>query len=404
MEDSVRIFLVTRAPFFPMRKNVRLASDLFGGPYGSWMWAQAAHFVDDADKPIVGGTLRIATTDILTNPWNPVAGTNWVYDMMPIRGTADQDTQPDTRTGLRWPGRLQKGELFIKQGQPMEVKNTDWCKLTFVPENVVPLDAWADWDATTQTFLTVRDRFGPSGTTAVRKSVAYFPKDIFSVPLHDGSTLSMGDFIMRAILQFDRAKPASAIYDSNYVASYNAWVGTFKGVKFITDNPDYGLIVEFYSDFCPLNGEVGFIPTQATFWPEYAQGPGMWHTVALGVMCEASKELAFSEKKAGTLGVPWMTFIAGASKAKLKSKLDSVVGTGEIPYAPTLGQYVSTEQAKERYSNLLNWYNARGHFWVASGPFYLHSVQVTADVIQLERFENYPDPMDRWLFLLEPVK
>jgi peptide/nickel transport system substrate-binding protein len=406
LEDSVRIWLCDRVSFSPMQADVRLAHDTYGGIYGSWMWAQTAHFVDDEGEPIVGGIMRIGTGDILTGPWNPVAGTNWVYDMFPMRATGDMDTQPDTRTGLRWAGRLEKAEVIVKQGQPIEVTNTDWCKLTFVPEVQVPLDAWADWDATTQTFLTVRDRFGPGGTTAIRKTVSYFPKDIFQTPLHDGSTLSLGDFLMFAILLFDRGKPASPMYDEGYVAEFEAWMSPFKGVKFITNDSDYGLIVEYYSDYRPLNAELcvgaGTI-TSSSMFPVYTQGPGMWHTIALGIMAETDKELAFSQGKSDKLGVEWMSFIDGPSLPILKSYLESAKATNYIPYEPTMGLYVTEAEAAERWSNLERWYSDKGHFWVASGPFYLESADTTEKIIHLKRFEEYPDPSDRWLFLLEPL-
>jgi len=402
LEESQRIWLCDRASFTPMRADVRVAADAYGGVYGSWMWAQTAHFVDEAGDPIVGGTMRIGTGGILTEPWNPVAGTNWVYDMFPMRATGDMDTHPDTRTGLRWAGRLEKAEVIAKQGQPVEVDNTEWCKLTFIPEIQVPLDAWADWDAVTQKFLTVRDRFGPSGTTAVRETKAYFPKDIFETPLHDGSTLSFGDFLMSCILNFDRAKPESALYDEDYVAEFDAWMSQFKGVKFTTDDPNYGLIVEFYTDACLLNAELMCTYT-STFFPTYSQGPGMWHTIALAVMAEQDGELALGRAKADKLEVEWTSFIAGPSIAILKSKLDTAKADGYIPFEPTMGDFITEEEATERYTNLSTWYEAYKHFWVASGPFYLFKAFTTEKVIQLKRFEDYPDPMDRWLFLLEEL-
>jgi ABC-type oligopeptide transport system substrate-binding subunit len=40
---------------------------------------------------------------------------------------------------------------------------------------------------------------------------------------------------------------------------------------------------------------------------------------------------------------------------------------------------------------------------VGSGPFYLESANTAEKGIHLKKFEDYPDPMDRWLFLLEPL-
>jgi len=431
MEDNVRMFLISHKCFSPMLANVRVAADLVGGvsgwgsivggtsaasaASGSWTWALTAHFVDDQGEPTMGGALSVAVPDALIDPWNPIAGSDWSYDTFAIRATSDRGLQPDPHDGLRWPGRIERAEVYVQEGVPVEITH-DWLTLESVPEIVVPPDAWVDWDATQHRFITVTERF-PEGTTALRKSVVYYPEDIFSVPLHDGSTLSMGDFILHAILRFDRAKEASAIYDETAVSDFNTFIETFKGVKFITDDPDYGLIAETYSDFfcwetnsslrCNVDAEL----CVATWFPGYDQNPGdlyeyssgFWHTTALGIRAEEDNVLAFSEAKASALGVEWMNFIDGPSLPILKSYLDSAKATDYIPYEPTMGLYVTESEAVERWSNLGDWYEARKHFWVGSGPFYLEEADSTAKVIHLKRFEDYPDPMDRWLFLLEPL-
>ncbi len=394
MEENQRMFLLTRKSFTPMRNDVRVANDLAGGVYGCQTWAQTIHFADEAGDPIVGGSMRMATTDLLVNPWNPIAGSNWVYDMIPIRATGDDGTLPDPRTGLRWTSRIEKADVIIETGLPVGVTNTEWCTLTFEDSIEVPADAWADFNAATQQFIPVG-----SGVTAKRKSVSYYPSDIFELPLHDGSTLSMGDFILGTILEFDRAKEESDIYDEGYVATYNAMMAVFKGVKFITDDPNYGLIVEYYSDAKQMDAELNV----GDMFPYYAQGPGMWHTIALGIRAEADNELAFSEVKSTSLEVEWMSFVAGPSLPILKDKLDGAQLANYIPYKATMGLYVTAEEAAERYTNLQAFYAAQKHFWVNSGPYYLERAYTTEKVVHLKRFEDFPDLMDKWLFVLDPL-
>ncbi len=71
------------------------------------------------------------------------------------------------------------------------------------------------------------------------------------------------------------------------------------------------------------------------------------------------------------------------------------------PASPTW--YVNEAEAAERWSNLEQWYAEKGHFCVASGPFYLERADTAEKIVHLKRFEDYPDPADRWLFLLEPL-
>jgi peptide/nickel transport system substrate-binding protein len=96
-----------------------VAADAYGGVYRSWMWMHSlTYFTDTAGEPIVGGTMRIATTDILTQPWNPIGGVNWVDDMFAIWATGDNGAHYDTRTFQRWPGRAQKADLVVETGLP----------------------------------------------------------------------------------------------------------------------------------------------------------------------------------------------------------------------------------------------------------------------------------------------
>ena len=231
----------------------------------------------------------------------------------------------------------------------------------------------------------------------------YYPEDIFMTPLHDGSNLTAADFIMRAIMEFDRSDPASDIYDPATVTAHDTYMGAFKAVKYITDDPDYGMIVEFYTDQCPLNAELAayYEETRCLGWPEYDQGPGMWHTVGLGVKAEADGLLAFSQDKSDDNEIEWTSFIAGPSIPILKDKLDEAIAASWIPYEPTLGDYITTGEADARWSNLSDWYDIYAHFWVNSGPFYLFKAFTVEKVIELRRFEAYPGELGRFDFLID---
>ena len=114
MEDSVRIFYADRSSFIPRRAELKVTADLAGGVSGTLLWPHTLRFVGDS-----GGTVNIAMPSILTEPWNPIAGTNWVYDQMPIRGTADMRTIANPFTGLPMPQRIERAEVTIKEGLPV---------------------------------------------------------------------------------------------------------------------------------------------------------------------------------------------------------------------------------------------------------------------------------------------
>src|SRR5690625_3850086 len=113
---------------------------------------------------------------------------------MPIRATMERSVIVDPYTGNYWANRIDRAEVYVKEGLPVE-KSLDWVDLTFVDEIQVPGDALYDWDATEQRFITIAEAF-PEGVTANRRAVVYFPEDFYStVKWHDGSPVSFGDIM-----------------------------------------------------------------------------------------------------------------------------------------------------------------------------------------------------------------
>ena len=391
MENSVRIFVVDEAAFSPRISNLSVASDLAGGTQGSAIWGQTIRFNDTE-----GGVARIAQPGILVDPWNPISGSNWIYDSMPQRGTSDNGVISDPYTGLAWPQRLERAEVVGQEGLPMG-KSLDWVDLSFQPQISVPADAWVDWDAKNQKFITAGEQF-PDGLTAKTKVTVYYPGDLFdTVTWHDGSPLSAADFVMNMIQVFDQAKEDSPIYDEATVASTKGFLDHFKGVRIISTSP---LVIETYDDAYQLDAETlvsgfGLYPNP-TWWPQYAYGEAPWHTIAVGYLAEENKELAFSTDKAGALSVEWMNFISGPSLEILKKYLDQADAESFIPYAATLGQYITADEAKARYDNLAKFYGDHNHFWVNTGPFVLDKVFPVEQTMTLSRYEAYPDNAAKW--------
>src|SRR5690606_33115923 len=101
---------------------------------GSWLWAPTLRWEGQ-----VGGSMTIALPNTLVEPWNPIAGSNWVFDSMVQRGTAEAAVVLDPYTGLAYPRRIERAELYIQEGLPVG-KTLDWVDLYFVEEIVVPED------------------------------------------------------------------------------------------------------------------------------------------------------------------------------------------------------------------------------------------------------------------------
>jgi peptide/nickel transport system substrate-binding protein len=120
MKDSVRVWVGEHPQLPGFAKNVAIAADLAGGISGAYLWALTVGFVDPATgKRLEGGTLRTASANVLVEPWNPIAGSNWIFDMTPIRGTGDWGVVFDPYTGLLRPQRIERAEITVKEGLPV---------------------------------------------------------------------------------------------------------------------------------------------------------------------------------------------------------------------------------------------------------------------------------------------
>jgi peptide/nickel transport system substrate-binding protein len=195
-------------------------------------------------------------------------------------------------------------------------------------------------------------------------------------------------------MTFDRGKAESAIYDEAYVPSLDAYLSHFKGVQVTSTDP---LTIVTYDDLYFLDAE--YIIT--TWWPQYGFGDAPWQTIGLGVRAETAKLATFSTDKASVVAaeneaVEWMSFIAGPSLDILRNELTNATAEVYIPYAPTMGEYVTAEEAALRYDNTLTWYREQGHFWLGTGPFFLNKVFPIEQTLTLARYEAYPDTANKW--------
>lgn len=389
LEDSVRIWISDRASITPKRKEVSVAADLYGAVSGAWLWP-----VTIQREGEVGGSMTIGMPSILSEPWNPLDGSNWIYDMMLIRATGEMGYAPDPYTGLWWPRRFERAEVVVQDGLPV-FKTLDWVDLEFAEEIVVPDDAWVDWDAEEQVFLTAGEVYTET-ETALRKSTVYYPDDLYdTVSWHDGSSFSIADVVMGMIMTFDRAKEESPVFDESKVPAFTSFMSSFKGMKIVSEDP---LVIEHYSDYYTLDAE----QSVSSWFPYFAQGQASWHMLTLGLMAEEKMEAAFTSAKSEANEVEWLSYIAGPTIEVLEAQLEEVLETGEIPYAATLGQYVDDAEIEARFANYAEWFRRRGHFWIGTGPFYLERAFPVEGTVVLQRFRDYPDTADRWMRFADP--
>ena len=403
LEDSLFVWVVDQLVYAPYNSNVSVTYDLGAGYEAAFMGNYNLRFVDQE-----GGTMSVGTNDLFTQPWNTIAGSNWVWDSNIMRATSQgagpvggtQGLMGDPYTGLAWPHRIESASLEYLNGLPITDNNLGWLDVQTVDEIPVPADAWVDWDATSQTFITAEQKF-PDGTTAKTKSVVVYPADLYdTVKWHDGSPISAADFVMAFAIFLDRAKPESAVYDESGALSVDAFLPSFKGWRITSTQP---LTIEYYSDTFAADAELNVLP----LWPGSPTGlagENNWQTLAVSNLAEAAGELAYSSDKADALTIEQMSWVGGPSLDILKKYLDQAQSESYVPYEATLSQFLTPEEIALRYENMAKWYEDHGHFWVGTGPYYLDQVFTTEKSLVLKNFSDYPDLASRWSDFKDPKR
>src|SRR5688572_16464035 len=400
MEDSLFVWVIDQQSYAPYAENVQVTYDLATGPESTNVGPYNLRFRDQE-----GGTMRIGTNDLFTQPWNTIAGSNWVWDAHVMRmttmGTSNfiggAGLMADPYTGLAYPQRIESAELTYKEGLPIN-QSLDWLTVTAVPQVDVPEDAWADWNAAEQRFITAAERF-PDGTTANIMSKVTYPADLWdTVKWHDGSPISPADFVMSIIQGFDPAKPESDIYDESLALSVDAGLEAFKGIRITSTDP---LTIEFYTDSYNTDAELNILP----LWPDSPfglSGENSWPVLAISNLAEANGELAYTQDKADNLSIENTSWVGGPSLDILAKYLEQAASESYIPFEPTLGEYITPEEAAQRYANVQQWYEDHGHFWIGTGPYYLDQVFTTEKSAVLKNNTEFVDLADRWSEFSEP--
>lgn len=398
VEFATRVWVTSRTTLVPYSDEVSVTTDLAAGVSGAGIWAKTVRFIDE-----VGGSMTIALPSVFTEPWNPIGGSNWVFDNMVKRAIGESGRYTDPNTGIGIPNRVESAEVVVQEGFPASVSpGSDWITLSFEPEIVVPDDAWAGWDAVNQTFLTAAEVYTET-QTAVYKSTATFPADLYdTITWHDGSPMSAADFVMGMIITFDLGNPDSPYYDESLTPDLDQFLSAFKGMRVVSTDP---LVIEYYADNAQLDAENMVI----TWWPGTGGGDAYdfadvaWHNMALMLRGEENGGFAFTPDKAEANEIERTNMISGPSLEVFATELAAATEENYIPYAATLGQFITEDEAAARYANLAEFARRYGHYYLGTNLYFLSGVFPVEGQAILTRYEPYPDPANRYAGFSSPA-
>lgn len=401
--------------------DVATAVDLAGG-IGDPAWVHTTHAVNTTTgDPVWRDQLKIAVPNLMVEPYNPVAGSSFTYDMfIARRALGDVPALPDPRDGHYWPLRVESATVDYLETFPI-TNEVGWVTLTSQASKIaVPGDCWYTWNATTEEWITTAEykAANPSwDDTANVKVVVTYPTDLFTIPLHDGSTLSLADFMMAMIMHYDRGMPESLIYDENWVPELDAFLSMHKGHKITSVNP---LTIESYTDKWYMDAEWNVVD-QIDWFPTYGvyDWTGFWHMISAGWLIEQFPKisgtegiarLAWSNAKAQSLEVDQMDYTKGDTLDELALAVAYGKANSFMPYEDAISDVYTdfgltglAAEITERWTNLEDFAADNGHYWVGNGPYYLKSVAPVAKVVVLGKFEDYPDEEGRFFFFLDPL-
>jgi peptide/nickel transport system substrate-binding protein len=392
LQDSLQVMIIDSRSFAPYATNVQVSANLSGGIETAPIAFYTLRF-----KGQVGGVMKWGESDLFSEPWNPVAGSNWAWDQGALAAIDGAPFMSDPYTGLNWPLRAEKADVTVQTGLPV-FKTLDWVTLNTADTIPVPADAWVDWNAKDQKFITAGEAFTQTVNAKV-KVVVTFPADMFdTVTWHDGSKLSVGDFIMNWIMTFDRAKKDSAIYDDQAVPTFESFMASFKGIKIDSTSP---FVFEFYTDNYYSDAELNAWDYLLE-WPNYGFGEAPWDVMAIANLAEAAGEAAYSPDKSQAKKIDQTSFVGGPTLDVLSKYLDQSITANTVPYSPTLGTYIKADEATTRYANLKAWYTAHGNYQLGTGPYYLDKAFLVEKSLVLKPYLAYPDLANRWSNFAEP--
>lgn len=423
MEWSNCIWTVDIAGANIYAADVETAVDLAGG-IGDPAWIHTTHRVNNTTgDPVWTDQLKIAVPNLMVEPYNPVAGSAFTYDMfIARRALGDLGLLPDPRDGHYWPIRVESATVEYYETLPI-TNEVDWVTLTSSPSKItVPDDCWYTWNATTEEFITSAEykAANPSWEqTANVKVTTVYPSDFFTIPLHDGSTLSLADVLMAMVMLYDRGMSDSPVYDAAAEEDLATFLATHKGHRIVSVDP---LTIETYTDTWYLDADWNVAGLETCTWfPMYGtyDWTGFWHMISAGWLLEHSPKvagaealtrLAWSRDKADLLEVDQMDYTKGDTLAALAEAVTYGKANSFMPYYDLISGVYSdfgltglAAEITERWTNLEDFAADNGHYWVGNGPYYLKSVAPVAKVIVLGRFEDYPDEEGRFFFFNDPL-
>jgi peptide/nickel transport system substrate-binding protein len=357
LEDSTHVYFIDQLVSFPFSSDLRdFVFDLNGGSQS--MWSTRTVGLEDT-----GGTVIIGARALFIEGFNPAAGFTWLYDVYSQNIVQEFCVFLHPHTGKYIP---------LRAGYTVETAGPDG-KLE------VPSDALM-FDLDSEAFTEV-------GTSVQATSKVTW--DFTLGTWHHGEEINKADILAEISQRFRLVLPESDLNDpAAEQPDWTVFVNSFKGIRFLSDN-----VAEIYVDYWHL--DEGYIANIVDVFPA-----APWESWALMNEVVRAQEAAWGSDIADIWGVDMLDLTKGTSLPILELALTSAEGTNLIP--PELTDFVTSQEASERWAAQRDWYTDMGHFWISAGPYMFDHADPDALQLVFTAFRDYPYMADHWDDMLYP--
>lgn len=357
VQEAVRIFIAQLVdPYVASSKLAGLVND-FGAGISSKFSLINVRTQDPSN------TMDIGVKQIYQGAWNGVGGCSDAYCRDISSALSDPGTFRDPYTGEVIPMR------------------TPWVNITTkgpLEKLVVPDDS-LNWDPVSQQWK------GPGKNNTAFTVVKY---DTLYSNWHNGVPMSSADLLYPQYFVFewgmDTGDPEDLTKDPEYMAGVQPGLPLIKGIRFLDNGTVESYVDQWHFDEKELAGTAGV----------WAGEP--WEITAASERLVTSGKAAFSRGEATSRNVPWLSLIVPSHAAMIRNELSTMKAEGFVP-AP-LRDFVTPEEAVERYDASIKWIDTHRHAVIGNGPFYLDSYNPEGRVITLKAFRDssYPFEKGHW--------
>ncbi len=373
-----------------------------------------------------GGELAWGSLSLLNEAVNPVNGSTSVSEQQYLNFTQLPLLYEDTDSGTVNPFLVESAEIVYLNGLNI-VDDSEWIDITTTDEIAVPNDAIISWDeeegsaiyadddymhdavglATAWLATYERERPRDRNKIADQQDVidalqairdrgyltcnamyrVTYSDDIYNLTWHDGSSFSVADIVMAHITKTQLMDKKSSLYDEFYAQIHESELDGFKGFKVVSEKP---LVIEYYTDsYSHLASE-----TVKPLWVDYGTGQQSWAMAAVANTAAMDAEATYSEEMSAYYGSEFLDYLNSESLETLIDNLELYRGSGYIPYAELLSQYLTPTEALQQYKNILAFYKSYGHLSIGLGPYMITNVDALTPSLTLSAYTAFPIKAD----------